>query len=320
MKKALIVRLSSLGDVVLSSVLIEPLVKAGYKPFLLTFKPYHTLFEDDWRINAIGTTREELFSEELIEELRRQRFDLFVDVHRNLRTFRLRRKLGGRWLSYKKGSLRRRLAVRFQRFRTPYYVTESYLNALGGIGEPADPFPKILVSEERLERLREVLPSEEFIAIGPGARYRKKRYPYFKEVAELLRENNFEVVWLGDEDDRRFLGKVEGVNLCGRLGLADVLGVISLAKVFVGNDSGLLHCARAVRTPAVQIYGGTHPTFGFSLYPEEGKVVFRGLECQPCDVHGRGTCRFGDYRCLEIEPSLILSETLRLVSARVRKV
>ncbi|WP_457599927.1 glycosyltransferase family 9 protein [Hydrogenivirga sp.] len=315
MKKALIVRLSSLGDVALTSVLIEPLLKAGYKPFILTLKPYHSLFEDDWRVTAIGATKDSLFSRDFIGTLREHRFDLFIDVHRNLKTLRLKWKLGGRWVSYSKDSLRRRLAVRFPRFRRPYYVTESYLKALGGIAEGASPLPKIIVSQERLERLRELLPSGEFIALGAGARYRKKRYPHFKELAELLMENSFEVVWLGDETDRRELGKVKGINLCGKLSLTDVLGVIRLSSVFVGNDSGLLHCARAVGTPAVQIYGGTHPTFGFSLFPEEGKVLLKGLECQPCDIHGRGKCRFGDYRCLDIEPSVVLSETLRLVSA-----
>jgi ADP-heptose:LPS heptosyltransferase len=317
MKKALIVRLSSLGDVVLTSVLIDPLLRGGYKPYILTFKPYHTLFEDDWRITAIGTTKGELFSKEFVEGLRAQGFDIFIDLHRNLRTFRLRRKLKGRWLSYKKDSLRRRLAVRFPSLRKPYYVTESYLMSIEEMGRGAEPFPKILLSEERLERLREFLPAGEFITIGAGARYRKKRYPYYRELAKMLRENSFEVVWVGDEEDRQELGDVEGVNLCGRLSLPDVLGVISLSKVFIGNDSGLLHCARAVRTPAVQIFGGTHPTLGFSLFPEEGKVILRGLECQPCDIHGRGKCSFGDYRCLDIEPSLILSETLRLISAKV---
>ncbi|EDP75612.1 glycosyltransferase family 9 protein [Hydrogenivirga sp. 128-5-R1-1] len=316
MKKALIVRLSSLGDVVLSSVLIEPLIKAGYKPYLLTFKPYHSLFEDDWRVTAIGTTKDELFNAGFIAELKRHNFELVVDVHKNLRTFKLRRKIGGRWLTYRKDALRRRLAVRFPRFRRPYSVTESYLGALGDMAKGALPLPQVLVSQERLERLKEVLPSGDFVALGAGARYRKKKYPYFRELARLFMENSFEVVWLGDETDAKELGDVEGINLCGKLGLADVLGVIKLATAFVGNDSGLLHCARAVRTPAVQIYGGTHPTFGFALYPEEGKFILKGLECQPCDVHGKGDCRWGDYRCLDIEPSVVFSETLRLVSAR----
>ena len=312
MKKALIVRLSSLGDVALTSVVIDPLIERGYKPFILTFKPYDRLFEDDWRITALGTTKEELFSKEFLRDLKGRGFDLFLDLHKNLRTFLLRKKLKGRWISYRKDSLRRRLSVRFRTFRRPYYVTESYLRVLQ---EPAGPArPKIVVSEERLEKLREFLPRGDFVVLAPGARYRKKRYPYFKELADIFLENGFGVVWVGDEEDRRVLGEVKGLNLCGRLSIPDVLGVIRLGRLFVGNDSGLLHCARAVGTPSVQIYGGTHPTLGFSLYPEEGRVVIKNLDCQPCDVHGKGKCRLGDYRCLEIEPAYIFGEAMKLLS------
>ena len=171
-----------------------------------------------------------------------------------------------------------------------------------------------MVSEERLEKLREFLPRGDFVVLAPGARYRKKRYPYFKELADIFLENGFGVVWVGDEEDRRVLGEVKGLNLCGRLSIPDVLGVIRLGRLFVGNDSGLLHCARAVGTPSVQIYGGTHPTLGFSLYPEEGRVVIKNLDCQPCDVHGKGKCRLGDYRCLEIEPAYIFGEAMKLLS------
>ena len=311
MKKALIVRLSSLGDVALTSVLIDPLIERGYKPFILTFKPYDQLFEDDWRITAIGTSKPDLFSKELLEDLRRRKFDLLLDVQRNLRTFLLKRKLGGRWISYRKDSIRRRLSVRFRFFRKPYYVTESYMRVLK---EPKGPVrPRIVLSEERMEKLRELLPEKKFIALGPGARYRKKRYPYFKELADLFMEKGFGVVWLGDEEDRRILGSVKGVNLCGKLSIPDVLGVIRLSLLFVGNDSGLLHCARTVGTPSIQIFGGTHPTLGFSLYPEEGRVVIKNLDCQPCDIHGKGECRFGDYRCLEIEPSYIFGEAMRII-------
>ncbi len=313
MKKALLVRLSSLGDVVLSSVLIDPLIRRGYQPYLLTFKPYDQLFEDDWRVFAIGTSREELLEEDFLDRLRAMNFNLFIDVHRNLRTFLLKRKLGGRWLTYRKDVLRRRLALKISTLRKPYYVTESYLSVLKDRDEEDSPLPRILVSEERLERLSELIPADRFVALGAGARYRKKIYPRFRELSRLLMDLGFEVVWLGDERDREILGDVEGIDLCGKLDLIDVLGVIKLAEVFVGNDSGLLHCARAVGTPAVQIYGGTHPTLGFALYPEEGKVILRNLECQPCDLHGKGECEYGDYRCLDIDPVLILEETLKLL-------
>ncbi len=299
MRRALVVRLSSLGDVALSSVLFEPLRRAGYEVYLLTYEPYGSLFADDTRVSVIELKR----GAPLPDKLKGLSFELILDIHKNLKTLRLRFKIRGRWITYDKDSLRRRLAVHFKSLRRRFYITEAYLKVLSKAGVPAwDPKPKIEVSRERLGRLEKELGKGNFVALGVGARYRKKRYPYFGELARLLMERSYDVVYVGNEEDGRVASSLPGLNLCGRLSLTDVLATLKLAKAFVGNDSGLLHCARAVGTPAVQIYGGTHPTLGFSIYPEEGRIILKNLPCQPCDIHGKGSCRHGDYRCLEIEP------------------
>ena len=314
MKKALIIRLSSLGDVALASVVIDPLLEAGFKPYLLTFKPYDSLFEDDWRVTTIPATRESILKKDFMEHLRNMNFDLFIDLHKNFRTLYLRTRLGGKWLSYKKESLRRRLAVRLPFLRKPYYVTKSYLSTIEGfVSNKSSPMPRIEISEERIQKVSEFLPSGEFVAIAPGARYRKKRYPYYSAVARLLKDAGLEVVWIGDESDRSLVPPEVGINLCGELSLTDLLAVLKLASALVGNDSGPLHLARSVGTKCVQVYGGTHPTLGFSLFPEEGEVILRNLPCQPCDIHGKGNCRYGDYRCLEIPPEAVSEKTLSLI-------
>jgi len=94
------------------------------------------------------------------------------------------------------------------------------------------------------------------------------------------------------------------------------LGVIKGAELFVGNDSGLLHCARAVKTKAIEIYGGTHPTLGFSLYPDEGKVFCKCLDCQPCDIHGKGNCKMGNYECLNIPPIKIFECAISILNTK----
>jgi ADP-heptose:LPS heptosyltransferase len=316
MKKALLIRLSSLGDVVLTSVLIDPLLEAGYRPYLLTFETYSTLFADDPRLEVIPAPREGFPQRDLVRRLRGENFDLILDLHKNLRTFLLRFRLGGEWRTYRKDTLRRRLAVHFSRFRTPFSVTERYLEVVKDLGVKGSPTPKILVSRERVRKVSSLLPEGDFVAIGPGARYRKKMYPHFGEVASLIRERGLEVVWVGDGRDAELVRGMPGLNLCGRLSLPDLLALLKRAKVYIGNDSGLLHCARAVGTKAVQIYGGTHPTLGFALYPEEGSVLLKGLSCQPCDPHGRGGCRFGDYRCLEIDPRTVFEECMKILSER----
>ncbi|MFN4319304.1 MAG: glycosyltransferase family 9 protein [Aquificaceae bacterium] len=307
-KRALIVRLSSLGDVVLTSCLIDPLEQLGYKPYLLTLKPYGEVFLEDPRLEVFQVKKEELFSGKNLDRLKG--FDLYLDMHKNLKTFLLRLRLGGAWKAYKKHSLRRRLAIYFKTFRRPYSVVEAYLQTIGyKTGKP-----KIILSEERVKTWKERLGGR-YVCIAPGARYEKKRYPYFNRVAELFEREGYKVVFVGDERDRSLCENGIGINLCGALSLLDVLAVIKGALLFIGNDSGLLHMARAVGTKAVQIYGGTHPTFGFALSQEEGVYLLKGLSCQPCDLHGKGKCRLKNYPfpCLQIEPEMVFKKALDLL-------
>ncbi|MFN7065151.1 MAG: glycosyltransferase family 9 protein [Aquificaceae bacterium] len=306
-KKALIVRLSSLGDVVLTSCLIDPLLQKGYKPYLLTFKPYGDVFLEDPRLEVIQVEKKELY-----KDLQRLKgFDLYLDMHKNLRTLLLRLRLGGRWIGYKKQFLRRRLAIYFNAFRWSFSVVDAYLEAISFKGMR----PKILISEERLKAWRERL-GEDYICIAPGARYDKKRYPYFNKVAELFQERGYKVVFVGDREDRELCKDWRGINLCGDITLLGLLAVIKGAKVFLGNDSGLLHMARAVGTKALQVYGATHPTLGFSLSREEGLYLLKGLYCQPCDLHGKGPCRLRSsypYPCLQIDPEEIFNGAMTLL-------
>lgn len=307
-KKALVIRLSSLGDVVLASCVIDPLLQMGYKPYFLTFEPYGELFADDSRLSVIQVRKEELFKRENIERLRG--FDLYLDLQKNLRSFLLRLKLGGHWKTYRKESFRRRLAVYLKSFRKSYSVVEAYGRAVGA----PQAKPKIILSEERLSLWKKRL-GDDYICIAPGARYEKKRYPYFDRVVQILLNAGYRVVLVGDSKDRELSSDWGGINLCGELSLTDTAAVIKNAKVFIGNDSGLLHVARAVKTPAVQIYGGTHPTLGFAVSKEEGKYILKDMYCQPCDLHGKGDCRLGDYPypCLQIDPHQVVRTALSLL-------
>lgn len=307
-KRALIVRLSSLGDVVLSSCVIDPLIGKGYIPYILTFEPYGVVFEDDRRLKVIQVKKGKLFSRETLKSIKG--FDLYLDLHKNFKTLILKTLVGGRWKTYRKQSLRRRLSVHIESLRRPFNVVEAYLQAIG----EREGRPKIHVSQERLKRWREEL-GDDYISIGAGAKYRKKMYPYFGDVCDLLRKHGYRVVFVGDDADSKLVSSWKGTNLCGRLSLIDTLAVIKTSKLFIGNDSGLLHMARAVGTKAVQIYGGTHPTLGFSLYPDEGKVLFKGIKCQPCSIHGEGVCKYGTYECLDIKPQEVVASAIGLLEA-----
>ena len=177
-KRALIVRLSSLGDVVLTSCLVDPLLEMGYKPYLLTLEPFGEVFLEDPRLEVFQVKKQELFRKDTLQRLKG--FDLYLDMHKNLRTLLLRIRLGGKWKSYNKQSLRRRLSVYFKSMRKPYSVVKAYLESIGY----REGRPKIIISEERLRLWKERL--GDYVCIAPGARYEKNRYPHFEGLIELL--------------------------------------------------------------------------------------------------------------------------------------
>ena len=157
------------------------------------------------------------------------------------------------------------------------------------------------------------------VALAPGARWATKRWPAanFAAVARALRAADERVLWLGDAEDRaRFEAAVPGAFAGDPAvrwfagGLAETAAALGRARAVVANDSGLLHLAGAMGRPVVGIYASTDPRLGFAPAgpPDPGRqVLVRGLDCQPCALHGRDRCPLGHHRCAtEIAPGAVL--------------
>jgi len=327
MKRALVIRLSSLGDVVLASSVIEPLKRAGYRVEFLTFRPFGELFRNHPGVSRVlETSREELrglsnlksFAEGL------KGYDAVFDLQDNLRTKLMRPFIPAKVFVYPKGALLRRLMVVFKPFKAKWlYVPELYGEALKRAGIGAESLrPKLYPGKEELNKVKKLLPAGNAVAVAPGAKWEGKRYPVekFKEVVKLLKSKGFTVLVVGGREEFE-LGealKEEGAeNLCGKLSLSESLALLSLVKGVISNDSAVVHMARAVKTPVVAVFGPTHPAFGFAPYPDEGVAVTLNLPCSPCSLHGKTSCTH--RRCFNIEPERVVGELLRLVESGSRK-
>ena len=324
--KVLIIRFSSLGDVILASSLLDPLYNLDIKVDFLTFKPFGEIFKEDYRLNKlIEVDKKELKTISQIKSftnnLKKENYDYILDIHSNLRTFSISLFSRIKTIRYKKNSIKRRLFLYkpFRRFliNQNFNVLFAYLETLKLFGEKnyKKYRPRLILHSDDFKGVNNL--PKNFVVIGSGARYKNKIYPYFNKVSQILLENGFNVVLVGSKDDKNLDRNVypkEVIDLRGELSLRQSMAVISKAVGSISNDSAVAHLSRAVQTPVLMIYGATHPYFGFAPLEDEGDFIIKNLSCQPCDLHGKKECKFKSLYCLNIEPSLVVNKFLKILT------
>ncbi len=320
--KVLLLRLSSLGDVVLSTAAIEPFANAGWEVHMATKAAFAPILANDRRIRSIyrfdpraqggeKRARDDFFSWAAAEK-----FDLILDLHDSLRTrfwrFRLRRL--AKVAVARKERLREILILVFRLGRWFGFgaggrakkMREAALTALGSFGSPAFSAGAIQVSAPTLSAEKEMLlPHGKFFVFLPGSAWEGKKWPYFKELAEQAATLG-PVVVLGGEGDpecEEIAASARKVNkaslsLRGKTSMEESTAVIAKAAVVVGNDTGMAHIAEALGKPLVVMEGPTSPALGFTVAGPKSRVVAMDLACRPCSKSGKICWRFGTRKCL----------------------
>jgi heptosyltransferase II len=326
--KILIIRLSSLGDVILATAALEALMedapaatihvltKPAYRPVLRHHPGVARLV--DWN------PEEGLWT--LGVHLRREHYDLIVDLHVNIRTRALRPLVPRpQWVHAAKNTYARRAALLF---RDPAllpgdHVVDRYIHALGVAGvRPIRRGPKLYVTEADRSRLRHTLAAAGWdgvtplVALAPSARWATKAWP-LRHWSSLLRSLVAEPrqafpMLVGGPDDRtlceQVLGRREGAVLAGHASVLESAAALSLAHVLVTNDSAPLHIAQAVATPVVALFGPTVPEFGFFPTGLRDRLLEQRVSCRPCSLHGASACPLRHHQCLaSIEPGAVLA-------------
>jgi heptosyltransferase-2 len=336
---ALVVRLSSLGDVILTTPIFENLKAAGPRgrTSVLVKRAYAPVFENNPFVDEVLIFEEKgLWG--WVREIRRRRFDVVLDLHDTPRS-RIWGWLSGagRLVRYDKraGARRRLVRTKVMSSRLAGRVVDRYLETLGELVFPVRARqPKIFVRDGDLDAgLVRRLGSGPFIGVAPGAVHAAKRWPTerFAEAADSLLmapsplgrshaallasavgrgspegRGEGKVLILGSRTDRAVAEAVRGslkspsINLAGETSLRELFSLLSRCRVVLTNDSGIMHAADALDVPTAAVFGPTVEAFGFfPAGPRSNIVQVEGLACRPCHIHGPESCPLGHFKCMK---------------------
>jgi ADP-heptose:LPS heptosyltransferase len=250
---------------------------------------------------------------DLIRRLKAERFDHIVDLHHNLRTWKVKRALGVPATSFPKLNIEKWLLVNFSRDRMPrVHIVDRYMETVKHLGVKNDNKGlELFIPKDRevdLNTLPEMHRSG-YVALAIGAAHATKRLPPFKLI-ELAQRIRGPIVLIGGPDDQavaRMIADAVGARAFDATGKYDLLGsasVIRQARSVIAHDSGAMHVACAFHRPVVSVWGNTVPLFGMGPYqpqhPEQAHTVeVPGLDCRPCSKIGHDKCPKGHFNCME---------------------
>lgn len=317
--KILVLRFSSIGDIVLTTPVVRCLKnQLGAEIHFLTKQSFAPILEANPYLDKVHTFSSEI-NDLLIAELKREAFDLVIDLHHNLRSFRLKRALGRPSHSFNKLNLEKWLLVNFKIDRMPpTHIVHRYLETVRHLGVSDDGAGLDYFIPETVAVPAKLLPDRPFIAFAIGATHATKRLPAEK-IIEICQSVACPVVMLGGPSEQtvgEMVARAAGQqvhNLCGQLSLHQSAQVAKASELVITHDTGLMHIAAALKKPIVSIWGSTVPAFGmWPFYPNglslNTSVECRGLSCRPCSKIGHDKCPKGHFRCMqEIETAQVVA-------------
>jgi ADP-heptose:LPS heptosyltransferase len=279
---ALVIRFSSLGDVVLASAVTPGL----HAVVFVTHQRYAPLVERFQGVHSVVGLREDEGIRSLLARLPDTEWT--VDLHGSLRSRILARRVGSPVSTVDKMALARRWRVAFKWPASIPTVIDRYGDAAGvEIAErPWIPIPR---SE-----------NPDALVLVPGSAHALKQWPLFRyqAVADRWTGPLYAIGSLGEDPLLLRLWKATAGRVIpvAEDGFERTLEVLGQAAVVLGGDTGLIHLAAACGVPVVSLFGPTHSADGFWCHP--GTVLEVDLACRPCGIHGGSVCPIGDHACL----------------------
>jgi len=309
--KYLVIRFSSIGDIVLTSPVVRCLKNQviDAEVHFVTKSRFACLVNQNPYIDKVHLLTGNI--NDLIARLKEENFDYIIDLHHNLRSSRIKSRLKCPAFTFNKLNIEKYLLVNFKINRLPeIHIVDRYLETLSVFdvvndGEGLDFF----IPEQENFNLKE-LPEEfrkGYIAFVIAGTRATKKLPEQK-AAEICNSIDFPVILLGGEQEQEagesILRQSKGnvLNFAGKVGLNQSASLVRDASLVLSNDTGLMHIAAAFNKKILSFWGNTVPAFGMTPYnahPASEMMEVAGLKCRPCSKLGYRKCPKKHFKCME---------------------
>ncbi|MCK9585103.1 MAG: glycosyltransferase family 9 protein [Candidatus Cloacimonetes bacterium] len=309
--KILILRLSSLGDIVLTQPICAWL-REHYPQARIDYMVKEQYLE---LVPLLGCSLNPIAYQKSTKahlDLKKEQYDLVLDLHAKLSTWLLRMAAQGeKSVVYNKERSRRRKIVKGRRELAISSTVELYKSALDKIFDPVSLHsPRLYPPEDTI--LPALKTAAKRILIFPGALHYTKRYPSlsYKQLIDLS-PKDWQYIILGSPGEAALCEDIargnQGLSLAGKLSFSQILALMQSADWVISADSGPMHLAAGLGRPQIAIFGATHPSLGFAPLNPKAHILAADLACQPCSLHGSKHCPENHFNCMRlIKPEQIL--------------
>ncbi len=311
--KILIIRLSSIGDIVLTT----PVVRAVNEQIpeaevhFLVRKEYVSVIENNPHIHKLHTYDPDNVHQ-VMEELRNEQFDVVIDLQKTFRSRQVVRQLKCTSYTFQKHNLSKWLCYRLKMNGLPEtHIVERYFEAVKMLNVHNDHKGLEFYIPEDQGFEEDDLPmlfDDGFVAIVLAAQHFTKRIPVSKvvEIGSILHKP---IMLLGGKDvyeeGEQVVAQLgdRATNGCGKYTLYQSAAILQHADCVITGDTGLMHIAAALHKPTAVIFGSTIPEFGCYPYMPGERYLFRNFEvcplhCRPCSKLGSSKCKHKHFKCM----------------------
>lgn len=329
-QKILVIRFSSIGDIVLASPVFRCLKQQlpDAEIHFLTKLSMKAVTEANPYIDQFHYFNNNL--SELVPQLMWHKFDVIIDLHKNFRSWMIQFQLKVPVVyAYKKLSWQKWLLTRWGINRMPStHITQRSLNTLLPLGVVDDGQGlDYFIPEGKGIQTQDIPASHQFgyIAIVIGASYATKKLP-IQQLQQLCAAISFPIILVGGKEDAQegmaiaSIDPIRIYNACGKFTLHESADLVKQARLVISHDTGLQYIACAFNKKVLAIWGGTSPKLAVEPYYGEAQLLMHAnneayhnfivphLSCQPCSNYGKKKCPKGHFNCMKQQDTKQIAE------------